>query len=57
MFEDLMDKKSKIWGPEVEECPQCSSSDIEMYPVVASDTSFYYIRCNDCGFRWTTSDV
>jgi hypothetical protein len=57
MFEDLLNKKHKKGGCEVEMCPQCASSDVDVYPTSVCDLSFCYICCNACGFRWTTSDV
>ena len=57
MFEDLLNKKPEKAGCETEMCPQCSSSDIEIYPTAVYDVSFYYVHCNACGFGWTTSDV
>ncbi len=57
MFEDLVNEKREKVGCETEMCPQCSSSDIDIYPTAVYDVSFYYIHCNNCGFRWTTSDV
>ena len=55
MFEDLLGKKThKKSGCEVEICPQCMSSDIDVYPTSVCDVAFYYVCCNHCGFRWTT---
>lgn len=57
MFEDILNKKYKKVGSQTETCPQCSSSDVDVYPAAVYDVSFYYVCCNYCGFRWTASDV
>lgn len=60
MYEDIInDRKEDVYTnhTSIEMCPQCASLDIDVYPVATFDVFFYYASCNECGYRWTASDV
>lgn len=54
---DLKNVKKYIKG-KVSFCPQCESLDIIIEKTLdAPGLTYYYLKCNECNFRWATINV
>ncbi len=57
MFEDMIPERTEESQLFVGVCDQCTSTDIEVYPIADAYVLFYYMHCKSCGSRWTAIDV